>query len=95
MPLALLEAMQWQVPIIATAVGGIPHVLAQGAHGTLVPARDVDSLSRALNELSADRAGALQRVAAATLEVDRKYSSARMAREYAALYGELQTSGAA
>ena len=95
MPLALLEAMQWQVPIIATAVGGIPHVLAHGENGTLVPARDAAALARALTELFDDRAGAMRRAAAAALEVDRKYSSARMAREYSALYTAMQTAGTA
>src|SRR5204863_232792 len=35
LPLALLEAMQWRVPILASAVGAIPELLDEGRRGTL------------------------------------------------------------
>ena len=35
MPLVLLEAMQWRVPILATSVGAIPELLDEGRRGRL------------------------------------------------------------
>jgi glycosyltransferase involved in cell wall biosynthesis len=48
LPLALLEAMSVGVPVVATAVGGVPELIRDGATGWLVPERDVDALARAL-----------------------------------------------
>ena len=48
MPLALLEAMSHGMAIVATAVGGIPEVIADGETGLLVPAESVDLLTAAL-----------------------------------------------
>ena len=44
---ALVEAMAYGVPVIATAVGGVPELLEDGA-GVLVPPRDADALAEAL-----------------------------------------------
>jgi glycosyltransferase involved in cell wall biosynthesis len=54
--LVLLEAMAARVPVVATAVGGVPEVLEGGRCGRLVPWGDVDALARALQETLADRA---------------------------------------
>lgn len=47
MGLVLLEAMQAGVPIIASAVGGIPEVVRAGKDGLLVPLGDVKALAEA------------------------------------------------
>lgn len=44
---ALVEAMAYGVPVVATAVGGVPELLERDA-GLLVPPRDVDALEDAL-----------------------------------------------
>jgi glycosyltransferase involved in cell wall biosynthesis len=53
--LVLLEAMAAEVPIVASAVGGVPEVLESGRSGRLVPYGRVDAWTRALSELLEDR----------------------------------------
>ena len=58
LPVALLEAMAYGKPIVATRVGGIPDVLADGAEGMLVPPGDVAALADAVVTLVGDPARA-------------------------------------
>ncbi len=51
MPMALLEAMSWGLPVIATPVGGIPQVVTSEVNGLLVPPGDVAALASALGRL--------------------------------------------
>jgi len=80
LPMAALEAMAAGVAVVASAVGSLPEVLADGA-GVLVPAGDVGALRQALELLSApeDR----DRLAsAARRRVESRYGDAAMARSY-------------
>jgi glycosyltransferase involved in cell wall biosynthesis len=52
----LVEAMALGIPVVATAVGGIPDVVTDGECGRLVPPDDVDALAAALIELGRDAA---------------------------------------
>jgi glycosyltransferase involved in cell wall biosynthesis len=51
LPMALLEAMWAELPILATTAGGIPEAITDGVHGWLVPPKDPDALARALLEI--------------------------------------------
>ena len=53
MPLVILEAMSHGLPVVASAVSGIPEVVLDGETGWLVPAEDVGALVTALTELAA------------------------------------------
>jgi glycosyltransferase involved in cell wall biosynthesis len=43
MPLSVLEAFASGLPVVATNVGGVPAMLADGVHGLLAPANDDDA----------------------------------------------------
>ena len=51
-PMALLEAMALGVPVVATAVGGVPEIVAHRATGLLVRSRDEQALAEACLELA-------------------------------------------
>ena len=55
---ALLEAMAYGLPVIATAVGGNPEVVEDGVTGLLVPPRDPAALAKAMITLLVDPAAA-------------------------------------
>jgi alpha-maltose-1-phosphate synthase len=86
--LVLLEAMAAGVPIVATAVGGVPEVLDEGRAGRLVPYGDAYALATGIREVvgSSDRSSAL--VAAGRQRVQ-NYSWDRVIEEHLALYREL------
>ena len=52
----IVEAMALGLPVVATAVGGIPDVVTDGECGRLVEPEDVDALAAALIELGRDPA---------------------------------------
>ena len=45
--LAALEALSCEVPVIATAVGGLPEVVRDGENGYLLPVGDIESMAAA------------------------------------------------
>jgi glycosyltransferase involved in cell wall biosynthesis len=51
MPNVLLESLGAGVPVVATNVGGTNEVLIDGQHGRLVPAANVDALTKAILEI--------------------------------------------
>jgi glycosyltransferase involved in cell wall biosynthesis len=92
MPLVVLEAMSAGLPVLTTAVGGLPRLIDDGQTGLLVPAGDEEAMrsrmALVLNDLSkpdfgrqlGDRARAL---------VCHKHSLAQMARAYDELYEQI------
>jgi glycosyltransferase involved in cell wall biosynthesis len=86
LPLALLEAMAAELPVVSTAVGGVPALLSLGEAGLLVPAGDADALRSRLCELAESRplSVALGKRARAVVEAD--YSVEKMAERYLFLY---------
>jgi glycosyltransferase involved in cell wall biosynthesis len=51
LPRAVMEAMSWGIPVVATRVGGIPELLGANEAGLLIPPRDVDALTQAVRSL--------------------------------------------
>jgi glycosyltransferase involved in cell wall biosynthesis len=51
LPMALLEAMSWGLPVITTPVGGIPELVINNENGLLVQAGAILDLSTAMQSL--------------------------------------------
>jgi glycosyltransferase involved in cell wall biosynthesis len=55
-PVSVIEAMTAGIPVVATRVGDVASLLADGAAGRLVPSGDVEALAGALAGLLDDAA---------------------------------------
>jgi glycosyltransferase involved in cell wall biosynthesis len=55
LPTVLAEAMAARLPIVASAVGGIPEMVADGENGFLVPPSQPSELSRACIVILSDQ----------------------------------------
>jgi glycosyltransferase involved in cell wall biosynthesis len=85
---SLLDAMDAELPIIASDVGGIPDVVSDGDNGLLLPVGDVDGLAAALRQLHDD--GDLRaRLGARGRELVEGYRPTAIARRFRELYAEL------
>ena len=89
LPLTVLEAMQAAVPIVATAVGGVPELLAGGAAGRLVPPRDAAALAEQIKAAVDQPEQSRALTERAKIMVLRDFSSQTMARRYLDLYTEV------
>jgi len=54
LPMAILEAMAFGVPVVATPVGDIREAVEDGVTGVIVPVRDPQALAKALADLVRD-----------------------------------------
>lgn len=87
-PIVALEAMAAGVPVVATAVGGVPDLLADGA-GVLVPPEDPGALARAVVDLLADPAAADAAVERARHRLETRYAVPAWIEAHQALYAEV------
>lgn len=86
LPLAILEAMASQTPVVATRVGGVSEAVDHGRTGLLVPAGDPRALAAALRELL-DKDDLRMRFADAAWErASREFSVESMSAHYLAVY---------
>ena len=89
-PIALFEAMAARVPVVATAVGGVPDVIT-AAEGLLVPGEDPAALAAAIDTVLTRPEAAVARAAAAAERLERVYSATTWLDRYDELYASVQS----
>lgn len=89
LPYALLEGMAAGAVPVATPVGAIPDVVAEGVHGRLVPVGDAAALARAIVALDGDRDALARMSRACRGRVGAAYSLERLALDFGALYSSV------
>jgi glycosyltransferase involved in cell wall biosynthesis len=92
LPLAVLEAMGQQLPVVATSVGGVPELVSHREHGMLCPTRRPDALAEAMKELIQDPPLRRRLGEAGAQRVRADFSFERMAGRYEDLYRSLLAS---
>ena len=87
-PNVLLEAMAANLPLVATAVGGVPEMVADHESALLVPANDPPSLAAAISNMLADKALAQRLATNAGTLVDTRFNPETYARSLVKIYRE-------
>ncbi len=88
LPVALMEAFALGLPVVATAVGGIPQAVTDGVEGVLVPPGDEEALAAALVHVASDT-GRRATMGAAAAERAGAFSAARATQELESRYERL------
>jgi len=86
---SVLDALALEVPVVATAVGGIPEMITHGREGLLVPPCDVGSLAEAILEVLRHPARAAERARSGRTRVLAEFSAERMVEETLGVYREV------
>jgi glycosyltransferase involved in cell wall biosynthesis len=88
-PRSIIEALSLGIPVVATAVGGVPSLVAQAETGLLVPAGDSAALADALARLVRSRELRERFGADARARAAREFDPERTARQYVEIYRSL------
>lgn len=88
-PIALFEAMAAGVPVVATAVGGVPDVVSP-SEAWVVPPENAHRMGDAIGAVQADRAGARERARRARDRLTMKFGLEPWLRSYERLYCTLR-----
>lgn len=91
MPLVVLEAMQCGLPVIASAVSGIPEVVAAGETGWLVPPEDPEALAAAIDAWRRQPAEARRRGEAGVRRLEALFTAERVSADWLRTVVETQT----
>ena len=86
LPLAVLEAMDLGLPVVASRIGGIPEAVEHGRSGVLVPPMDSLALSAAIGRLVRDSAERRAMGAAGRKTVAQRFQRDRMIAQIESLY---------
>jgi N-acetyl-alpha-D-glucosaminyl L-malate synthase BshA len=87
--LSALEALSCGVPVVASRVGGLPEVVADGHTGILCPTEDIDAMTAAVLQLLHDPERRRQMGRAARASVEENWQKDPAVRRYEAYYRQV------
>jgi glycosyltransferase involved in cell wall biosynthesis len=87
LPLCLTEALSASLPLVCTAVGGVPTLVEEGETGLLTAPGDERAFTAALRRLHGDAAERARMARRAREVALARYSADRMTDDYVRLYG--------
>jgi glycosyltransferase involved in cell wall biosynthesis len=90
-PMSVMEAMAAGLPVVSTAVGGVPELVHEGETGLLVPSEDAGALAQALQALVDDPAQRQAMGDAARQRAVARFDIRHTVRRYEQLYEKLLT----
>jgi glycosyltransferase involved in cell wall biosynthesis len=85
-PVSLLEAWAAKLPVVVSAVGGLPAIVDHEKNGLLVPPSEIRAYGTAFVRLRSDRPFAAELAAAGHRKLLENYTLDRMAGRYESLY---------
>ena len=88
-PASLIEAMATGCPVVATRVGGVPDLIADGETGRLVPPGDREAMADALLALFQEPERTARMADLARRQVLERHQATRLIADVDRLYGEL------
>jgi glycosyltransferase involved in cell wall biosynthesis len=89
LPIAVLEAMAFALPVVATRTGGLPELVEDGKTGFLVEPDDPDGLAAAIARLGEDDEARLRLGRAGAARVAERFEAGDVARRMVVLYRQL------
>jgi glycosyltransferase involved in cell wall biosynthesis len=90
-PMSVMEAMAAGLPVVSTAVGGVPELVREGETGLLVPSEDAGALAQALQALVDDPVRRQAMGDAARQRAVARFDIRHTVRGYEQLYEKLLT----
>jgi glycosyltransferase involved in cell wall biosynthesis len=87
--IVIAEALACGLPVVATAVDGVPELLDDGQHGYLVPAQDAPAMAAAIEKLQGDTSLRQAMSARAAERARQRFDKNAMIHAYLEWYGEV------
>jgi L-malate glycosyltransferase len=91
--LAALEAMAYEVPVVASRIGGLPELVQDGVSGFLHPPDDLEGMARSAIELLKDESLHHRMAEAARRAARDRYCDSKIVPVYEAYYQEILGTG--
>lgn len=88
-PMVVLEAMAAGLPVIASAVGGVPELITHGTTGLLFDPTDAESMQRAMREIFGEESRATQMAFQAKAEARKRFHPFAIAERHLEIYTEI------
>lgn len=89
LPISILEALSFGIPVVATSVGDIPEIISDRKTGCLVQPKDPEGLANAINFMLSNYGAALEMGQNGKKLVRERFSAKQMAAETEKVYLDL------